>query len=83
MEGFDELSKEQQLSLLNFYDNYIGSSGSANASRGDKTYSEWWDHKDSNTPTNPAFKTKMIPIEANLEHILQKKIYDFKNGSDS
>ncbi|WP_444924590.1 polymorphic toxin-type HINT domain-containing protein [Microbulbifer sp. DLAB2-AF] len=83
MEGFDKLSKEQQLSILNFPDNFIGSSRSANASRGDKTYSEWWGHKDSNTPVNPAFKAKMIPIETNLERVIQKKIDDFKNGSDS
>lgn len=83
MEGFDELSKEQQLSTLNFPDNFIGSSGSSNASRGDKNYSEWWSHKDPNTPANPDFKAEMIPIETNLKRVIQKKNDDFKNGSSS
>ena len=41
MENFDKLSKENQIKVLNYEENFTGLSKSANTSKGAKSYSEW------------------------------------------
>ena len=77
MEGFDKLSSEQQLSVLNFEENFIGLSKSANTSKGAKSYSDWTMYKKTNTPINPIFREEMIRKEAILEGKLQSMIDNF------
>ena len=77
MKGFDKLSLEQQLSVLNFEENFIGLSKSANTSKGAKSYSDWTMYKKTNTPINPIFREEMIRKEAILEGKLQSMIDNF------
>ncbi|MBI3511839.1 MAG: hypothetical protein HY064_14355 [Bacteroidetes bacterium] len=44
MEGFELLTEEQQLQILNYEPNFIGLSKSANASKGSQTFLEWMQH---------------------------------------
>jgi len=84
MEGFDKLTKEQQLSVLNNPENFIPLSRSANASKGNKSFAEWTEHKKSGTAVDPDFREKMIPIENQLLVDLQQQIDDYViiNSSD-
>ena len=77
MEGFNRLTKEQQLQVLNNEKNFIGLTRSANASKQDKSFREWERHEGLNIQVNPEFKNKMIEVEEMLERILQKQIDDF------
>ena len=77
MEGFDQLTYDQQVQVLNCRDNFIGLTKSANASKGSKTYEEWVLYRKENIPINPEFRAKMMAIEKEVEQILQKMIDDF------
>ena len=44
MPGFAQLSKEQQIEILNLKDNFIGLGKPTNASKGTKSWTEWVDH---------------------------------------
>ena len=83
MEGFEDLTREQQVKILNNSDNFIGLSRKANASKGSKTFAEWTEHKGSGTLVDPVFREKMIKIEANLETKLQQQIDDFVKMNSS
>lgn len=77
MEGFDKLTVNQQLSVLNNPDNFIGLSRSANASKGAQTFAQWTTHKRSGTPVNPEFRERMMVVEQRLEITLQQQIDNF------
>jgi hypothetical protein len=77
MEGFEKLTRRQQLAILNNPDNFIGLSASANASKGARSFSEWTTHQASGTPVNPVFRERMIARERVLEVQLQRQIDDF------
>jgi hypothetical protein len=77
LEGFGKLTKEEQLSVLNNENNFIGLSKSANTSKGSKSFKEWTMHKKSGTPVNRKFREKMIKAEEELEVSLKKQINDF------
>ncbi|WP_327818802.1 DUF1524 domain-containing protein [Bacillus proteolyticus] len=80
MDGFGDLTKKQQLELLNNPENFTGLSKSANTSKQSKSY-EKWTHYKKGTPdeieVSPDFRSKMITREKQLERILQKQIEDF------
>ncbi len=77
MEGFDTLTPEQQLNVLNNPDNFVGLSPSANTSKGPRTFSEWTRHKARGIDVEPNFRNEMISREQILEGQLQKQIDDF------
>ncbi|WP_286467969.1 hypothetical protein [Myroides sp. DF42-4-2] len=77
MEGFEKLTKEQQLEVLNNRDNFMGLSPSANTSKGSKTYEEWTEHKGKGIPVDPKFREEMMKREKELEVQLQKQIDEF------
>jgi len=74
MEGFDALTKTQQLQVLNFPENFIGLSASANASKGALSYAEWSMHISSGLSVNPLFQTQMTHLGGALEGRLQALI---------
>jgi hypothetical protein len=74
MEGFDKLTKAQQLEVLNNPDNFIGLSRSANASKGAKTFEDWTQHVKSGTQIDANFRQRMIQMERSLEAALQAQI---------
>ena len=79
MEGFDKLTREQQLELLNYRDNFEGLSKSANTSKGSKTYEEWTMYKKEGIPIAPDFRARMIAKEQKLSRTLQGLIDFYVN----
>jgi hypothetical protein len=77
MEGFEKLTKQQQLEVLNNPDNFIGLSESANTSKGAKSFEEWTTYKKENIQVDPEFRRTMIEREGQIEGQLQKQIDDF------
>ncbi|KMT63012.1 hypothetical protein [Paenilisteria newyorkensis] len=80
MEGFEKLTKEEQLKILNYEENFTGLSRSANASKGSKSFEEWTIYKKEGIPIDPAFREKMIVIEKDLGIQLQSMIDDILKG---
>ncbi|MBK2003237.1 hypothetical protein JI641_09550 [Listeria ivanovii subsp. londoniensis] len=74
MEGFEKLTKSQQLEILNYEENFIGLSKSANTSKGSKTYAEWDTYVKENIPINFEFREEMILKEKELEGKIQQMI---------
>ena len=76
MEGFEKLTFEQQLEVLNNPKNFAGLSRAANSSRQHKSYSEWTHYK-KGTPeeikVDETFRQEMIKKEKELEKILQTR----------
>ena len=79
MDGFDKLTREQQLELLNYRDNFEGLSKSANTSKGSKTYEEWTMYKKEGIPIDPEFRASMIAKEQELSRTLQGLIDFYVN----
>ncbi|WP_260445284.1 pre-toxin TG domain-containing protein [Listeria booriae] len=80
MEGFEQLTKEEQLSILNYEENFTGLSRSANASKGSKSFEEWTIYKKEGIPIDPVFREKMIGLEKDLGIKLQQMIDDILKG---
>ncbi|MBC6310998.1 hypothetical protein HCJ66_15800 [Listeria sp. FSL L7-1582] len=80
MEGFEKLTKEEQLKILNYEENFTGLSRSANASKGSKSFEEWSIYKKEGIPIDPAFREKMIVLEKDLGIQLQSMIDDILKG---
>lgn len=74
MEGFDTLTREQQLAVLNNPENFVGLSASANTSKGPKTFAEWTQHKSRGIDVDPDFRREMMEREQQLERRLQQQI---------
>ncbi len=83
MEGFDTLSFDDQLRILNNPENFIGLTKTANTSKGSKSYSEWVLYQKENISVNAEFKARMIQEEKRLEGILQKQIDDLNNAKNT
>jgi hypothetical protein len=77
MEGFDLLTKPQQLAVLNFPENFAGLSASANASKGALSYGGWTMHVSSGLSVNPLFRTQMMHLGNALEGRLQALINSY------
>ena len=76
MDGFEKLTIVQQLEVLNYEDNFVGLSKSANASKGAKTYEDWTLYKKTGVPIDPAFRAEMMK-EKKLERLFQGMIDNF------
>jgi len=76
MEGFDLLTETQQKTVLNYDNNFIGLTETANKSKGAKSYQDWTHYVKENLPVNPDFRETMIAKEQILEKELQKLIDD-------
>jgi hypothetical protein len=74
MDGFERLTTQQKLDILNDPRNFVGLSESANTSKGPKSFEEWTEHKASGTPVDPAFRAEMMKQEAELRILLQEEI---------
>ncbi|WP_231692057.1 hypothetical protein [Bacillus cereus] len=58
MDGFEMLTREQQIEVLNNPKNFIGLSESANKSKGPKSYSDWTVYKKENLMIDSTFRKK-------------------------
>ena len=67
IEGFDKLTYEQQLKIINDPKNFIGMTKSANSSRGSRTFAEWTMHKSKKIKVNEEFRQRMMKKEKELE----------------
>ena len=77
MENFEKLTYEEQLEVLNYKDNFIGLSKSANTSKGSKSYEEWIVYKKENIKIDEQFRNKMIKLEKELGGEIQELIDKF------
>jgi uncharacterized Zn-binding protein involved in type VI secretion len=75
MDGFNKLSFNNQLEVLNHKQNFAPLSETANTSRGAKTYEQWTRYKKGNVDVDPTFRSSMMERAAKLEVELQEKIY--------
>ncbi len=74
MKNFNKLTFEQQVQILNFEENFVGLSKSANASKGAKSFAEWTTYIKEGITVNPAFRMKMMQLEVQLEGKIQNMI---------
>ncbi|PYD04877.1 hypothetical protein DND90_12900 [Pseudomonas syringae pv. maculicola] len=75
MDGFNKLTFDNQLEVLNYKPNFAPLSETANTSRGAKTYEQWTSYKKGNIDVDPTFRNSMIERSNKLEIELQEKIY--------
>jgi hypothetical protein len=83
MDGFDKLTKEQQLAVLNNPANFQGLSESANTSKGAKSYEDWTLYKKENIAVDPTFRANMMAKEQSLQGDLQKQIDNFNKQNQA
>jgi uncharacterized Zn-binding protein involved in type VI secretion len=79
MEGFSQLTYENQLKVLNNPQNFVGLSTSANTSKGAKSFEEWTAYKEGKPgeiKVDEQFRETMIARERELEPILRQQIKD-------
>ena len=74
MDGFEKLTEADQLKVLNYKDNFIGLSETANKSKGSKSFAEWTYYKKEGLEVSPEFRSKMMETEKVLEGKLQSYI---------
>jgi len=74
MNGFDKLSKADQVKVLNYENNFIGLSKTANTSKGAQSYSEWTEYKKMDMKVDPSFRQRMMQKENDMTIELQKYI---------
>jgi hypothetical protein len=75
MDGFNRLSFENQVEVLNYKPNFSPLSETANTSRGAKTYEQWTSYKKGGVDVDPQFRSSMMERASKLEVELQEKIY--------
>ncbi|WP_199502013.1 Hint domain-containing protein [Mucilaginibacter conchicola] len=80
MDGFGQLTREQQLAVLNNKENFIGLSGTANTSKGAKTYEQWTRYKKGGIDVDPAFREEMIKKTEEARQALQEQIQGLLKG---
>ena len=74
MVGFDLLTTEQQISVLNLQSNFIPLSPRANASKGSKSYSQWQRHDTLGINVDTNFRRRMMREETRSRSELQNLI---------
>lgn len=73
MPGFSQLSREQQIEVLNLKDNFIGLGKPTNASKGAKNWSDWQGHsKLGEIPSD--VRSRMLELDATAREALMKAI---------
>jgi len=75
MDGFNKLSFDKQLEVLNYKPNFSPLSETANTSRGAKTFEQWTRYKKGGIDVDSEFRSSMIERSGKLETELQDKIY--------
>jgi hypothetical protein len=73
MQGFNQLSKDNQVKVLNDPENFMGLGRKSNASKGSKSWSEWQGHPDLG-PVPPRLRSRMIRKEKTLEARIHRRI---------
>ncbi|WP_211230855.1 hypothetical protein [Pseudomonas parafulva] len=74
MKGFNKLTFEQQIQVLNHKPNFHGLSETANTSRGAKNFSEWTTYKKGGIDVDASFRSSMIERAKKSETELQEMI---------
>lgn len=77
MDGFNQLSFDKQVEVLNYKPNFSPLSETANTSRGAKTFEQWTRYKKGGVDVDPKFRASMMERASKLEAELQDKIYSF------
>lgn len=74
MDGFDKLTPQQKLDLLNDPANFMGLSKNANASKGALSWQDWPQHKSKGWPVDRQLRITMIRKEQEMYLRMQAKI---------
>ncbi len=74
MNGFDKLSEADQVKVLNYENNFVGLSKTANTSKGAQSFSDWTEYKKLDMQVDPTFRQTMIQKEQDMTVELQKYI---------
>lgn len=83
MDGFADLTHDQQLAVLNYEPNFHGLSQSANSSRGAQFFMDWTMHRRTGTLVNNDLRVPMIETERALEVRIQEMIYELLRQNQS
>lgn len=75
MDGFWDLTVENQIKVLNYEDNFVGLSAPANESKGSKSFEEWTRYEKGKVDVDPEFREKMMEQEKKLRPRLQQYIH--------
>ncbi|MBC8160590.1 MAG: hypothetical protein H7Z42_05150 [Roseiflexaceae bacterium] len=71
--GFDKLTRQQQLEVANLRENFIGLGKSTNASKQDKSWSEWPGHSELG-PVSPEVRARMLQLERDARAALERAV---------
>lgn len=63
MDGFNRLTREQQIEILNLKDNFVGLGKSSNASKGAHSWADWKGHS----------KMGEVPVNVRMEMLEKEK----------
>lgn len=74
MAGFNLLTPEQQLAIVNHRENFVALSPRANRSKGSKTFAQWGRHETLGIEVDRHFRRRMITKENQLRNIIQAAI---------
>ncbi|HAY44575.1 MAG TPA: hypothetical protein DCY59_14090 [Micrococcaceae bacterium] len=74
MKGFDKLTFENQLKVLNNKGNFVGLSETANTSKGSKSFVEWTKYKKGDITVDANFRKEMIALESMSRSMLENQI---------
>lgn len=83
MPGFTKLTGEQMKAVLNYRRNFVGLGKSSNASKGEKSWFDWTEHKLTGKKVNTRFRAEMQKEELRLERELQGKIDKFVSENEA
>lgn len=73
MPGFDKLTRQQQLEVVNLRENFVGLGKATNASKQDKTWAEWVGHSKLG-PVPPEVRAWMLELEGRARGALRTAI---------
>lgn len=74
MPGFAQLDPAAQAQVLNMPENFIALSGSANASKGSRSFENWTEHKSRGLVVNEAWRREMRARERALKPMIEQRI---------
>jgi hypothetical protein len=74
MPGFAELSPAAQAQVLNMPENFVALSAAANASKGNRSFEAWTEHKSRGMVVNEAWRREMVARDRALKPMIEQRI---------
>ncbi len=83
IEGFERLTTDQKIAILNDPRNFIGLSEAANTSKGPKSFKDWEEHQASGTRVDPTFRAEMMAREIEVKAQLEARIREMVAANEA